>query len=330
MRGRWQDWRVIASCVLLGIAPAAVSAQVSDYPRHAIHFIVPFPPGGPTDVVARSVSQHLAERLGQPVVIDNVAGAGGSIGMTSLARAAADGYTIGLATTGTHAVNPHLYGAKLQYDALKDFTAISPVVTYVNLLVVNPSLPINSVEDLVNYAKAHPVTFGSSGNGSTNHLSGELLTSLTGTPMTHIPYKGGAPALTDLLAGNITFMFDLLSSSMPNVKAGKLRALAVTSAKRTPFAPDVPTMDESGVPGYSDAGSDLWFGIVGPARMPAPIVDRLNAELTAILRSPPMQEQFRQLYLEVRTGTSSDFGATIAADYAKWGKVVRASGARID
>jgi tripartite-type tricarboxylate transporter receptor subunit TctC len=213
-------------------------AGAQDYPAKPVRFIVPFPAGGPTDVVSRALTAELAKALGQPVVVENIGGAGGSIGMAAVAKAAADGYTIGLATTGTHAVNPHLYGAKLGYNALRDFTPIT-LVTYVNLLVVHPAVPATSVAELVAYARANPqkVNFGSSGNGSTNHLSGELLKSLTGAPMVHIPYKGGAQALTDLVGGNTTFMFDLLSSSLPHVHAGRLRALAVSSGQRTPFAP---------------------------------------------------------------------------------------------
>ena len=307
-------------------------AQAQAYPTKPIRFIVPFPAGGPTDVVSRALTAKLAEVLGQPIVVDNIGGAGGSIGMAALAKAPADGYTIGLATTGTHAVNPHLYGAKLGYNALRDFSPISAVVTYVNLLVVHPAVPARTVAELAAYAKANPqkVNFGSSGNGSTNHLSGELLKSLTGAPMMHVPYKGGAQALNDLLGGNTTFMFDLLSSSLPHVRTGKLRAVAVSSGQRTAFAPDVPTMDESGVPGYSEAGSDLWFGVVGPANMPSAIIARLNSEILAILRGAEMQERYRGIHLDVKSTSPTEFSRTIAADHEKWGRVVKASGAKID
>ncbi len=315
---------------MLAVTALPLHAQI--YPGKPIRFIVPYPAGGPTDAVARAVTVKLAEALGQPVVVDNVVGAGGSIGMAALARAAADGYTIGLATTGTHSVNPHLYGSKLGYNAVKDFTPITPVVGYVNMLVAHPGVPARTVGELVAYAKANPdkVNFGSSGNGSTNHLSGELFKSLAGAPMVHVPYKGGAQALTDLIGGNTTFMFDLLSSSLPHVRSGKLRAIAVTSAKRSAFAPDVPTMDESGVPGYADAGSDLWFGIVGPANIPAPVTARLNTELKTILQSPEMIERFRSMYLDVQTSTPAEFARLIASDHDKWGRVVRSSGAKLD
>jgi len=316
----------------LAVITFSIAAHAQPYPTKPIRFIVPFPAGGPTDVVSRALTYKLAEVLGQPVIVDNIGGAGGSIGMAALAKAPADGYTIGLATTGTLAVNPHLYGPKLGYNALHDFAPISTVVTYVNLLVVHPAVPAKTVAELVAYAKANPqkVSYGSSGNGSTNHLSGELLSSLTGAPMLHVPYKGGAHALNDLLGGNTTFMFDLLSSSIPHVRAGKLRALAVSSGQRTSFMPDVPTMDESGVPGYAEAGSDLWFGVVAPANTPPAILAQLNNEIRVILQSQEMQERYRGIYLDVKATSPIEFSRIIAADYQKWGRVVQSSGAKID
>ena len=328
------DLRYFLASLCLGVALFGIanSAAGQTYPSRPVRFIVPFPAGGPTDVVSRAITVKLAEALGQPVVVENVGGAGGSIGMTAVAKAAPDGYVIGLATSGTHAVNPHLYAARLGYDAIRDFTPITPVVSYVNMLVVHPAVPARNVQELVAYAKANPqkVSFASSGNGATNHLSGELLKTLTGAPMVHVPYKGGAQALNDLLGGNTTFMFDLLSSSLQHVRSGKLRALAVTSGQRTAQAPDVPTMDESGVPGYADAGSDLWFGIVGPANMPPGVVTRLNTELRAILQTADTQERLRALYLDAKASTPAEFARTIAADHEKWGRVVRASGAKLD
>jgi tripartite-type tricarboxylate transporter receptor subunit TctC len=224
----------IAACVLL---PHAAIAQ--PYPSKPIRWIVPFPPGGPTDGFSRGAAQKLSEVLGQPVIVENVPGAGASIGMERIARSAPDGYTIGLATTGTHAINPHLYGSRLPHDTSRDFTPLTLAVRYVNVLVVNPKLGIESVPDLVAYARAHPdkVTFGSAGNGSSNHLSGEVLKMLTGAPMQHVPYRGSAPALADVIAGNITFMFDILITAMPSVQAGRVKALGVTSERRSPYAP---------------------------------------------------------------------------------------------
>ena len=293
---------LFASAVAGALLLFSTMAVAQQWPVKPLKWIVPFPPGGPTDTLSRAVALKLGEALGQPVVIENRGGAGGGVGMDALAKSTPDGYTIGLSTTGTHAINPALYGAKIPYDAL------------------------------VAFAKANPdkVTFGSAGNGASNHLSGEVLKTLTGAPMQHIPYKGSAPALTDVMAGNITFMYDVLNTGLTQVKAGRVTALAVTSAKRSPFAPDVPTMEEAGVPGYSSAGSDLWFGIMGPAGIPKPIVARLNMELIKVMRSPEMRERVRGQYFDPYTSTPEEFAAVIKTDLEKWGKIVRASGARID
>jgi tripartite-type tricarboxylate transporter receptor subunit TctC len=302
------------------------------YPSKPLKWIVPFPPGGSTDGFSRPLAAKLSELLGQPVVVENIGGAGASIGSDRIAKSAPDGYTIGLATTGSHAINPHIYGAKLPHDTIRDFTHIALAVSYVNVLVVNPNVPAKSVGELIEYAKANPgkVSFGSAGNGSSNHLSGEVLKVLTKAPMEHIPYKGSGPAMTDVMAGNITFMFDVLITSIPQMRAGRVRALAVTSAKRSPYIPEVPTMDESGVPGYNEAGSDLWFGIVGPAGIPKPIVRKLNEKLIEALRDPEMRQRIRIQAFDLWTSTPEEFTAVLKSDHAKWGKVVKASGARID
>jgi len=308
------------------------ACHAQGYPAKPIRWIVPFPPGGSTDGFSRPLAAKLAELLGQPVVIENIGGAGASIGSDRIAKSAADGYTIGLATTGSHAINPHIYGAKLPHDTIRDFTHVTLAVSYVNVLVVNPNVPAKSVTELIAYAKANPgkVSFGSAGNGSSNHLSGEVLKVLTKAPMEHIPYKGSGPAMTDVMAGNITFMFDVLITSIPQMNAGRVRALAVTSAKRSPYVPEVPTMDESGVPGYNEAGSDLWFGIVGPAGIPKPIVQKLNQTLIEALRSPDMRQRIRIQAFDLWTSTPEEFTAVLKSDHAKWGKIVRAAGARVD
>ena len=318
----------LAAALLLFTPPAGAQT----WPAKAIKWIVPFPPGGPTDTFSRAVAQKLSEALGQPVVIENRAGAGGGVGMDALAKSAPDGYTIGLSTTGTHAINPALYGAKIPYNALTDFTPLTIAVAYINILVINPNHPAKNVKELVEFARANPgkVTFGSAGNGASNHLSGEVLRSLTGTQMQHIPYKGSAPALTDVMAGNITCMYDVPNTVLPQIRAGRVRGLAVTSAKRSPYAPDLPTMEEAGVPGYSSAGSDLWFGIMGPKGIPKPIVAKLNTELIKVLRSPDMREKVRGQFFELWTSTPEEFAAVIKSDSAKWGKIVKDSGARID
>ena len=304
----------------------------AQYPAKAIKWIVPFPPGGPTDSFSRPVAQKLSELIGQPVVVENVAGAGAAIGIERLAKSPPDGYTVALATTGTHAINPHLYGPRLHYDALKDFTPLTLAVKYVNVLVVNPAVPAGSVGELVAHAKANPgkVTFGSAGNGSSNHLSGEVLKYVTGAPMEHVPYKGSAAALTDVIAGNLTFMFDILVTSLPQARGGRVRALAVTSGTRSPFAPDIPTMAESGIKGYSEAGADLWFGIVAPAGLPKDVTAKLNATLVQALRSTEIRQRLSAQAFEPWTSTPEEFARVIRRDHERWGRIVKASGARVD
>ena len=320
----------IGIAAVLGLCAGAALAQA--WPTKSLKWIVPFPPGGPTDTLSRAIAQKLAESLGQPVVIENRGGAGGGVGMDALAKSQPDGYTIGLSTTGTHAINPALYGAKLPYDPVRDFTPLSLGVVYVNILVINGVHPAKNVSELIEFAKANPgkVSFGSAGNGSSNHLSGEVLKTLTGAPMQHIPYKGSAPALTDVIAGNLTYMYDILNTSLPHVRAGRVRALAVTSAKRSVYAPELPTMEEAGVPGYSNAGSDLWMGVMGPKGIPKPITDKLHSELIKVMRSPELRERIRGQFFELWTSTPDEFAAVIKSDLAKWGKIVRDSGARVD
>jgi len=320
--------RLIA--LMLVTLPVAL-AHAQGFPSKPLRWIVPFPPGGPTDTFSRAAAQKLSERIGQPVVVENRPGAGAAIGMEALAKSPPDGYTIGLATTGSHAINPHLY-PKLAYDPIRDFAPITLAISYVNVLVVNPKLPIQSGADLVAYAKANPgkVTFGSAGNGSSNHLFGELLKTLTGAPMQHVPYKGSAPALTDVIAGNLTFMFDILNACGPQIRAGRVRGIAVASAKRTPYMPELPTLAESGIHGFEEVGSDLWFGIMAPGGTPRPVVRKLNEELIAALRAPDMRERIRAQMLDLWTSTPEEFAAVLKKDLERWGKVVRASGARVD
>jgi tripartite-type tricarboxylate transporter receptor subunit TctC len=322
----------LSTMLLLAMTCFTGSASAQTYPVKPIKYIVPFPPGGPLDVFSRVLVPFLSESIGQPVIVENIAGANASIGLDRVAKAAPDGYTIGLGNTGGLAINPALYGDKLPYNPVRDFSPLSLAVTYVNILVVDPKLPLKSVADLVAYAKSNPtkVSFGSAGNGSSNHLSGELLKSLTGAPMEHIPYKGSAPALTDVMAGRLTFMFDALNTSLPQIRAGRVRALAVTSSKRSQYAPEVPTMAESGLPGYAEAGSDLWFGVLGPAGMPQPIVEKLNQHLVRVLNSPELAERVKAQFLEVRSSTPEEFQRVLEVDNAKWSRIVKASGARVD
>jgi tripartite-type tricarboxylate transporter receptor subunit TctC len=324
--------RLIAGLACAAALAAPLVAAAQTFPSKPIRWIVPFPPGGPTDGFSRGAAQKLAEVLGQPVIVENVPGAGASIGMDRVSKAAPDGYTIGLATTGTHAINPHLYGARLPHDTVRDFTPLTLAVRYVNVLIVNPKVPAASVGELVAFAKAHPdkVSFGSAGNGSSNHLSGEVLRMVSGAPMQHVPYRGSAPALADVFAGNTTFMFDILITAMPQVQAGRVRALAVTSERRSPYAPQVPTMAEAGVKGFAEAGSDLWFGIVGPPGLPKPIVQKLNESLIVALRSPEMRQRMSAAGFEPWTSTPEEFARTIREDRDRWGPIVKASGAKVD
>ena len=253
--------------VAIAFAVLAPGAQAQSYPDKPIRLVCPFPPGGAVDIASRAVAHELTQILGQPVTVDNRPGAGGNIGADIAAKSAPDGYTLLMTTSGIMAINPALY-SKLPFDTIKDFAPVSMVVLLNNVLVVNPSLPVKSVKELIALAKARPgkLTYASSGNGTSIHLSAELFKSMTGVDMLHIPYKGSAPAITDLLGGQVDMMFDNIPSSLPQIKAGKLRALAVTGAKRSPLMPDVPTIAEAGVPGYD---SYVWFGIVGPpARRP--------------------------------------------------------------
>jgi tripartite-type tricarboxylate transporter receptor subunit TctC len=316
---------------IIAAASLALPAFAQNFPNKPLRWIVPFPPGGSTDAFSRPLAAKLSELIGQPVVVENIGGAGASIGADRIAKSAPDGYTIGLATTGTHAINPTLY-KKLPHDTLKDFTHLTLAVRYANVLVVNPKVPVNSVSELIAYAKANPgkVTFGSAGNGSSNHLSGEVLKYLTGAPMTHVPYKGSGPAMTDVLAGNLTLMFDVLVTSLPQIAAGRVKPLAVTSDQRSPHAPDIPSMPEAGVKGFNEAGSDLWFGVVGPAGIPKPIVAILHAKLIEALNQPDLRARIKAQAFDVWTSTPEEFARVVEKDRASWGKIVKASGAQVD
>ena len=317
--------RSVLAFVLMLVA-ALSSAQT--YPTKPIRLVVPFPPGGATDILARDVAQKLTEAWGQSVIVDNRPGAGGNIGSELVAKSAPDGYTLEMGTVGTHAINASLY-AKMPYDHVKDFTPVILVAGVPNVLVVTPSLPVSSVAELIAYAKANPgkLNFASSGNGTSIHLSGELFKVMAGVQMTHIPYKGSAPALQDLIAGQVQLMFDNLPPSLPQIKAGKLRALAVTSLARAPALPDVPTLAESGLPGFE---ASSWFGILAPAGTPAPIVAKLNAEVAKWLATPEAKEKLLKQGANPAGGTPEDFAKHIAAETAKWAKVVKDSGAKID
>jgi len=321
-----------ATAMLAGIAasafPIPASAQAPAYPTKAIRLVVPFPPGGATDILARNVAQKLTETWGQSVVVDNRPGAGGNIGSELVAKSAPDGYTLEMGTVGTHAINASLY-SKMPYDHVKDFAPIILVAGVPNVLVVNPSLPVNSVQELIAYAKANPgkLNFASSGPGTSIHLSGELFKVMAGVQMTHVPYKGSAPALQDLLGGQVQLMFDNLPPSLPQIKAGKLRPLAVTSLTRAPALPDIPTIAESGLPGFE---ASSWFGILAPTGTPPAIIAKVNAEVAKWLASPEGKEKLVAIGANGAGGSPEDFARHIQAETAKWAKVVKESGAKVD
>jgi tripartite-type tricarboxylate transporter receptor subunit TctC len=321
-------WAVATLCVvvLLGAAPPLAA---DTYPERAVHWIVPYPPGSGTDIVARLLGERLADALGKPVVVDNKPGAGGAIGVEALSKAAPDGYTIGMADTGPLAINPALY-PKLGYDPVKSFAPISNIALLPFLLVVNPSLPVKTTAELIAYAKAHPgqVNYASVGNGSSVHLATELFKKMAGIDMVHIPYKGSAPALQDLLGGQVSVMFVNLLSSQAYLKDGSLRALAVAPAKRLSALPDLPTVAESGVPGYDFV---TWFGVLAPAGTPEPIVTRLNTEIVRILKQPDIRQRLiEQGGLEPVGSTPEEFRKLIAGELSRVAEIVKSTGAHID
>lgn len=319
----------IASAVVLGAGLlGGTSALAQAYPTKPVTIIVPFAAGGTTDILARIIGQALTAELGQPVVVDNRAGAGGNIGGQAAAKAAPDGHTLFMGTVGTHAINASLY-KKMPFDPVKDFAPLTRVANVPNLLVANPAQPYKSVKDLIAYAKANPgkVNFGSSGNGSSIHLSGELFKSLAKVDMQHVPYKGSAPAVTDLLGNQIGIMFDNMPSAIQHVRSGKLVPLAVTTAKRSPELPSVPTIAEAGVPGYE---ATSWFGMFAPAGTPVPVLAKLNAAIVKVLAQPDVKKKINEQGAEVYSETPEQFAAFIQAESVKWGKVVKESGASLD
>lgn len=319
----------IASAVVLGAGLlGGTSALAQAYPTKPVTIIVPFAAGGTTDILARIIGQALTAELGQSVVVDNRAGAGGNFGGQAAAKAAPDGHTLFMGTVGTHAINASLY-KKMPFDPVKDFAPLTRVANVPNLLVANPAQPYKSVKDLIAYAKANPgkVNFGSSGNGSSIHLSGELFKSLAKVDMQHVPYKGSAPAVTDLLGNQIGIMFDNMPSAIQHVRSGKLVPLAVTTAKRSPELPSVPTIAEAGVPGYE---ATSWFGMFAPAGTPAPVLAKLNAAIVKVLAQPDVKKKINEQGAEVYSETPEQFAAFIQAESVKWGKVVKESGASLD
>ena len=320
--------RAAIGAIALAAATLSLGAAAQAYPTKPITIVVPFSAGGTTDILARLVGQYLTTELGQPVVVDNKAGAGGNIGGALAAKAPADGYTLFMGTVGTHAINAALY-KKMPFDHVKDFAPLSRVANVPNLLVAHPSQPFKTVPEMIAYAKANPgkINFGSPGNGASPHLSGELFKSMAKVELTHIPYKGSAPAVSDLLGNQIAIMFDNMPSVIPHVRSGKLRAIAISTAKRSPELPDVPTIAEAGVPGYEAMS---WFGLFAPAATPKPVLDKLSTALSKVLANPEVQKKISAQGGETVNETPAQFAAFIRSETTKWGKVVKESGATVD
>jgi tripartite-type tricarboxylate transporter receptor subunit TctC len=307
---------------------AATPVRADDYPNRPITLIVPFPPGGSTTVMARNVADKMAVALGQSIIIDNRGGAGGTLGTRIAAKAAPDGYTIVLSYTGTFSIAPSAY-ANIGYDPRKDFAPIGMIGAAPNLLVVTTSLPVKSIDELKAYAKAQtaPMPYGSPGVGTVNHLAGELLANAMGVTMQHVPYKGNGPALGDLIGGHIPLMFVPIPVSLGNVRAGMLRALAISSAKRSALAPEIPTLAESGLPGFDVA---LRYGLAAPAGTPKPIIDRLNKELNAALASEDVQKRLANEGADALPGTPQAYADDIDKEETKWGALVRKLGLKLE
>ena len=315
------------SAALLATLAAALpaAAQTGAWPTKPVRIVVTFPPGGAPDTLARILADKWSA-LGQPVTVDNKPGAGGNIGADLVAKSPADGATLVLGTVGTHAINPALY-AKMPYDHVKDFTPISFLASTPNLLVVNKSVPANNVKELVALAQREPLAFGSSGSGTSIHLSGELFNTLAGTKMQHIPYKGRAQAIPDLMGGRIAMIFDNMPSALPLVKSGELKALGVTSAQRSPAAPDIPTIAEAGLPGFE---ATSWFALLGPAGLPRDVQLRINQEVARVLALPDVKDKLATLGLDPNPGTPEALATLMRSETDKWAKVVKASGAKLD
>lgn len=321
--------RWLAAAALAAVAALAkpVTAQAQDFPTQTVRIVVPFPAGGTTDILARQLANGLQQRWGKPVIVDNRGGASGTIFSEQLARMPADGYTLMLTATH-HVINPGLY-KHLKYDTRTDFTPLAEVASVPNVLVVNPSFPAKTVQELVAYAKAHPgkVNFGSSGTGGANHLSGELFKMMAGVDMVHVPYKGAAPALNDLLGGQIPVMFDSVPGVLQHIQSGRLRALGVTSSRRSPALPNVPTIDEEGLKGFE---ATAWFGLYAPGRMDPKLRDRIAGDVLQVLNSAEIRSRFEALGAEPGTMTQAQFAAFVDSELAKWGKVINEAKVTID
>jgi len=317
----------IAIAAAFCAAGQAQAQAASTYPTKPIHIVVTFTSGGAPDILARLIGEKLNAAWGQPVIVDNKPGAGGNIGADFVAKSAPDGYNLVLGTVGTHSINGALY-QNMPYDMVKDFTPVTLLASTPNMLVINNDVPAKNLQEFMALGKKEgKMTFASSGSGTSIHVSGELFKTMTGIDMQHIPYKGRASAIPDLLGGRVTMMFDNMPSSLPLVREGKLRALGVTSAKRSAAAPDIPTLAESGLPGFEAVS---WFAMFAPANTPAPVVNKLQAEISKILKSPDISKKLLDLGLEPSGGSPAELAAYQKSEIAKWSKVVKDSGAKVE
>jgi len=316
-------FRIFAVALLL---PALAFAQ--SFPSKPLRIVVPFTPAGAVDIATRATANEMQKVLGQPVAVENKPGAGGNLGVLDVGRSAPDGYSIVMSTSGIQAINPFLY-AKMPLDVNKELAPVAPIVSLNNVLVVHPSVPARSVKEIIALARKQPgkLTYASSGNGTSIHMSGAMFTYLTKTDIVHIPYKGSAPAVTDLLAGQTNMMFDNIPSSLPHIKAGKLIALATTGAKRDPALPDSPTMQEAGVPGYE---SGVWFGLMVPAATSKDVIAKLNHAAVEATKSPEFVKRMHDLGYNIIPGSPEDMARMIQTELKRWGPIVKASGAKID
>lgn len=313
---------------LLVALAVSLPAAAQNFPSKPIKLICPFPPAGSVDIASRAIANELTKTLGQAVTVENRPGAGGNLGGEAAARSAPDGYTLFMSTSGIQAINPALY-AKMTYDPNKELASVAPLVSLSNVLVLHPSLKANSVKEVIAMAKAQPgkIPYASSGNGTSIHMSAAMFTQMTGIDMIHIPYKGSGPAVTDLLAGQVSMMFDNIPSALPHIRSGKLKALATTGAKRDPALPDLPTIAEAGVAGYE---SGVWFGIMVPAGTPKDIIARLNAETVKGAKSPDFVKRMTDLGYNIIPGTPEQMAEMIKVEITRWTPIVKASGAKVD
>lgn len=318
---------ILSAVIAVALSLAGPPAVAQQYPTQPIRMLVPVAPGGFTDTLSRVTAQVISEALGQQVVVDNRGGGAGIVASEATAKAKPDGYTIMMGFIGTHAINVGLYGSKLPYDPLKDFVPVSLVATTPNILVVHPSVPVKNVQEFIAYAKSRPgkISYGSTSIGGSPHLSMELFKSMTGTDMVHVPYKGSAPLLTDLLSGEVSTAFDNLLFQLPHVRAGKMRALAISSAQRSPLAPEIPTIAESGVPGFEVLG---WYGVVAPAGTPRVIVDRLHAAIAAGMKKPEVQEKLKGSF--IIASSPDEFRTFMQSEVVKWTRLIRDANIKVE